>query len=54
MIGFQADRPLKAGDSFFNARGAIQSLEASPDGDGGAVASTWIVDKGKPLAEPAK
>jgi quercetin dioxygenase-like cupin family protein len=50
----QPDRQLKAGDSFFNARGAIHSLEASPDGDGGAVVSTWIVDKGKPLAEPVK
>lgn len=46
------DRALKAGDVFFNARGAIHSLEAAPDGDGGAVVSTWIVDKGKPLAEP--
>jgi quercetin dioxygenase-like cupin family protein len=50
----QPDRALKAGDSFFNARGAVHSLEAAPDGDGGAVVSTWIVDKGKPLAEPVQ
>ena len=50
----QPDRALKAGDSFFNVRGAVHSLEAAPDGDGGAVVSTWIVDKGKPLAESVK
>ena len=50
----QPDHPLKAGDYFFNARGAIHSLEAAPDGDGGAVVSTWVVDKGKPLAEPVQ
>lgn len=48
------DRELKAGDSFFNVRGAVHSLEAAPGGDGGAVFSTWVVDKGKPLAEPAR
>jgi quercetin dioxygenase-like cupin family protein len=50
----QPDRALKAGDYFFNARGAIHSLEAAPEGDGGGVVSTWIVDKGKPLAEPVQ
>lgn len=50
----QPDKPLKAGEYFFNPRGAIHMLEAAPDGDGGAVVSTWVVDKGKPLAEPAK
>jgi len=48
----QADRPLKAGDYFFNAQGAVHSLQAAQDGDGGAVVSTWVVDKGKPLADP--
>lgn len=48
----QPDKPLKAGDYFFNARGAVHMLEAAPDGDGGAVVSTWVVDKGKPLADP--
>jgi len=50
----QPDRALKAGDYFFNARGAVHSLEAAPDGEGGAVVSTWVVDKGKPLAEPVR
>jgi quercetin dioxygenase-like cupin family protein len=48
------DQPLKAGDHFFNARGAVHSLVAAPGGDGGTALSTWIVDKGKPLAEPVK
>jgi len=44
----QPDRVLHAGDSFFNPRGAVHSLQA-PDSDGLAV-SSWIVDKGAPLA----
>ena len=50
----QPDRTLKDGDTFFNAKGAVHSLMAAPDSDGGAVFSTWVVDKGKPLAEPVK
>jgi quercetin dioxygenase-like cupin family protein len=50
----QPDRVLKAGDHFFNPRGAVHSLAAAPGGDGGVALSTWIVDKGKPLAEPVK
>ncbi|HTV94687.1 MAG TPA: cupin domain-containing protein [Steroidobacteraceae bacterium] len=46
------DRLLKAGDSFFNPRGAIHSLAAAPGGDGGMAVSTWIVDHGKELATP--
>jgi quercetin dioxygenase-like cupin family protein len=49
----QPDRALKEGDSFFNARGAIHSLAAAPGGEGGTAVSTWIVDKGQPLATPA-
>jgi quercetin dioxygenase-like cupin family protein len=48
----QPDRQLKAGDSFFNPRGAIHSLIAAPGGDGGTAVSTWIIDKGQPLATP--
>lgn len=48
----QPDRTLKAGDSFFNPRGAIHSLAAVPGGDGGVAVSTWIVDQGKDLATP--
>jgi quercetin dioxygenase-like cupin family protein len=47
----QPDRALKAGDSFFNPRGAIHSLVAAPGSDGMAV-SSWIIDKGEPLATP--
>jgi quercetin dioxygenase-like cupin family protein len=49
----QPDRLLKAGDSFFNPRGAVHSLVAAPGGDGGTAVSTWIIDKGQPLATPA-
>jgi quercetin dioxygenase-like cupin family protein len=48
----QPDRALKAGDSFFNPRGSVHSLAAAPDSPGGTVVSTWIVDKGQPLATP--
>jgi quercetin dioxygenase-like cupin family protein len=48
----QPDRMLKAGDSFFNPRGAVHSLVAAPAGDGGTAVSAWIVDKGQPLATP--
>jgi quercetin dioxygenase-like cupin family protein len=48
----QPDRLLKAGDSFFNPRGAVHSLVAAPGDDGGMGVSAWIVDKGQPLATP--
>jgi quercetin dioxygenase-like cupin family protein len=48
----QPDRLLKTGDSFFNPRGAVHSLVAAPDDDGGTGVSAWIVDKGQPLATP--
>jgi quercetin dioxygenase-like cupin family protein len=48
----QPDRLLKAGDSFFNVRGAVHSLVAAPGGDGGTAVSTWILDKGAPFATP--
>ena len=46
----QPDRILKAGDSFFNVRGAVHSLSTVPGEEGGTAVSTWIVDKGQPLA----
>ncbi len=49
----QPDKTLKAGDHFFNPRGSVHSLIAAP-GDGGTSFSTWIIDKGKPLATPVK
>ena len=48
----QPDRHLKAGDNFFNERGAIHSLAAAPGGEGGTTVSTWILDKGAPFATP--
>jgi quercetin dioxygenase-like cupin family protein len=49
----QPDRSLSAGDSFFNPRGAVHSAVAGPGGEGATVVSTWIIDKGQPLATPA-
>ena len=49
----QPDRMLKAGDSFFNPRGAVHSLSTVPGEEGGTAMSTWIIDKGQPLATPA-
>jgi quercetin dioxygenase-like cupin family protein len=48
----QPDRALKAGDSFFNPRGAVHSLVAAPGSHGGMAVSTWIVDKGVPMSTP--
>ena len=48
------DQALKAGDHFFNPRGAVHSLLAAPGTDGGTEVSNWIVDKGKPLAQMVK
>jgi quercetin dioxygenase-like cupin family protein len=48
----QPDRALKAGDSFFNPRGAVHSLVVAPGSDGGMAVSSWIVDKGVPMATP--
>ena len=49
----QPDKTLKAGDSFFNVRGAVHSLSTVPGEEGGTAVSTWIVDKGQPLATAA-
>jgi len=49
----QPDRHLRAGDHFFNPRGVAHSLYAAPGTAGGVALSTWVVDKGKPLVEPA-
>jgi quercetin dioxygenase-like cupin family protein len=46
----QPDRTVSAGESFFNTRGVVHSVAAGPDG--ATVVSTWIVDKGVPLATP--
>jgi len=44
----QPDRTVTAGESFFNIRGAVHSVVAGSEG--ASVVSTWIVDKGVPLA----
>jgi quercetin dioxygenase-like cupin family protein len=49
----QPDRALKAGDSFFNPRGAVHSLAVAPGSEGGMAVSAWIVDKGVPMSTPA-
>jgi quercetin dioxygenase-like cupin family protein len=46
----EPDRMLKTGDSFFNARGEVHSLATLPGSEGGTAVSTWIIDKGQPLA----
>jgi quercetin dioxygenase-like cupin family protein len=46
----QPDRPIAAGASFFNPRGAVHSVVAGPDG--ATILSTWVVDKGAPLGTP--
>jgi quercetin dioxygenase-like cupin family protein len=48
----QPDRILKTGESFFNARGAVHSVAPGSGADAMAV-SSWIIDKGQPLATPA-
>jgi quercetin dioxygenase-like cupin family protein len=47
----QPDKRLKAGDSFFNPSGSVHSVVAADSGDS-VVISTWIIDKGKPMANP--
>jgi len=44
----EADKTLHAGESFFNASGAIHSVIAGPGG--ATLVSTWIVDAGAPIA----
>jgi len=49
----QPDRTLHAGDHFFNPAGLVHELLAGPGDEGGSEVSTWVVDKGKPMATPA-
>ena len=48
----QPDRTLKTGESFFNPRGTVHSVVPGPGADA-MVVSSWIIDKGQPLATPA-
>lgn len=45
----QPDRIVKAGESFFNPRGAVHSVTTT---EGAVAVSTWIIDKDQPLATP--
>jgi quercetin dioxygenase-like cupin family protein len=47
----QPDKTLHAGDSFFNPQGAVHSV-VSADSSDSMVVSSWIVDKGQPMATP--
>ncbi len=47
----QPDKTLHAGESFFNPRGSVHSVVSADSGDS-LVISTWIVDKGQPMATP--
>ena len=47
----EPDRVLKAGDHFFIPRGTVHSVTSA---EGATAVSSWILDKGKPLAEPVK
>jgi quercetin dioxygenase-like cupin family protein len=49
----QPDRTLHAGDHFFNPSGLVHELLAGPGDQGGSEVSTWVVEKGKPMASPA-
>src|SRR5277367_4726568 len=44
---------LKIKETFFIARGVVHSLATVPGDEGGTALSTWIIDKGQPLASPA-
>ena len=48
----QPDRILKTGESFFNPRGSVHSVMPGPGPDGAMAVSSWIVDKGVPMASP--
>ena len=52
MIDGQPDKPLKAGDSYQIPPVAVHDVRSGPKG--AKVIATYVVEKGKPLATPAK
>ena len=52
MIDGQPEKPLKAGDSYQIPAGAVHDGKSGPKG--AKVIATYVVEKGKPLASPAK
>lgn len=51
-VSGEPDRNLKGGDHFFNPAGVPHELSAALGSSGGVALSTWIVDKGVPMASP--
>jgi quercetin dioxygenase-like cupin family protein len=52
-IDGQPPKAMKPGDSFFIPAGTVHAAK-NPGKTGAAVLSTYIIEKGKPLATPAK
>lgn len=52
MIDGQPDRTLRAGESYQVPAGAVHDGRSGPKG--AKVIATYVVEKGKPLATPAK
>jgi quercetin dioxygenase-like cupin family protein len=52
MIDGQAEKALRAGDSYQVPAGAVHDARTGPKG--AKVIATYVVEKGKPLASPAK
>jgi quercetin dioxygenase-like cupin family protein len=52
LIDGQPSRKLKAGDSYLVPSGAIH--DAKSGASGAKVIATYVIEKGKPLASPAK
>src|SRR5262245_45961211 len=52
MIDGQPDKTLKAGESYQVPAGAVHDGRSGPKG--AKVIATYVVEKGKPLASPAK
>jgi quercetin dioxygenase-like cupin family protein len=52
MIDGQAEKTLRAGDSYQIPAGAVHDGRSGPKG--AKVIATYVVEKGKPLATPAK
>jgi quercetin dioxygenase-like cupin family protein len=52
VVEGKPDRPLKAGDSYQIPAGAVHTAKSGPHGT--KVLAVYVVEKGKPLATPAK
>lgn len=52
MIDGQPDKTIKAGESYQVPSGAVHDGKSGPKG--AKVIATYVVEKGKPLASPAK